>query len=168
MKIFGKSVSEYVDFEKEFLILVLVVGLVRLGLSLAGAPDSAVKFASMTALMLLGLIYYSVRVYTSGFGSYRQLLPVLAFPVILMNLIIIAGIVIAIETGKDNIFTAPEFSPGRFSGQQVSGRTWGHAAGHVVGMVWISLLLWGIGSLIMLVTKKATGGQQPKPGTAGA
>jgi hypothetical protein len=30
------------------------------------------------------------------------------------------------------------------------------------------LILWGIGSLIMLLTKKLTGGRQPKTGTAGA
>jgi hypothetical protein len=35
MKIFGKSLSEYVSFEKGFLILILVVGFARLGLSLA-------------------------------------------------------------------------------------------------------------------------------------
>jgi hypothetical protein len=167
MKIFGKTFSEYVSFEMGFLIFVLVVGLARLGLSLGGAPDSTVKFASMTVLMLLGLIYYSVRVHTSGFGSYQQLLPVLAFPVILMNLITIAGISLAIETGKDNIFSAPEFSPGRFTGHEVSGRTWTHVGGHVAAMVWVSLVLWGVGSLIMLVTKKVTGGQQPKTGTAG-
>jgi hypothetical protein len=77
MKIFGKGFSEYVSFEKGFLILVLVVGLARLGLSLAGLPTATVKFVSLTVLLLLGLIYYSVRVHTSGFGSYMQLLPVI-------------------------------------------------------------------------------------------
>jgi hypothetical protein len=82
MKIFGKSLSDYVSFEKEFLILILAVGLARLILSLAGVPNSAVKFVSLTALTLVGLLYYSGRVYTSGFGSYKQLLPVLALQVI--------------------------------------------------------------------------------------
>lgn len=160
MKIFGKSLSAYVSFEKGFLILTLVVGLARLGLSLAGVPNATVKFVSLTVLMLLGLIYYSVRVHTSGFGSYKQLLPVLALPVILANLIIIAAIVLAIETGKDNIFSAPEYSGG------ADGKTWGHVAAHLLVIVVMSLILWGIGSLIMLLTKKLTGGRQP--GTAGA
>ena len=51
------------------LILVLVVGLARLGLSLAGVPTATVKFVSLTVL-LLGLIYYSVSVHTSGFGRH--------------------------------------------------------------------------------------------------
>lgn len=96
IKTFGKTLSEYASFEKKFLILVLVIGLAWLGLSLAGAPDATVKFASMIVLVLLGLIYYSV---------------------------------------------------------------WVHAGGHVVAMVVGSLILWGIGSLIMLVMKELTGGR---------
>jgi hypothetical protein len=151
MRIFGKSLSDYVRFERGFLILVLVVGVARLALSLLGVPDSTVKFLSLTVLLLLGMIYYAVRVHTSGFGSYKQLLPVLALPVILAQAIVITGIVIAIVTGKDNIFSAPEFSPGK-----VDGRTWGHVAGHAVAMVIFPVILWAVGSLIMLVTKLLT------------
>jgi hypothetical protein len=110
MRIFGKSLSEYVSFEKGFLILVLVVGLARLGLSLAGVPNATVKFVSLTVVLLLGLIYYSVRVHTSGFGSYKRLLPVLALTVIVAQLIVVGGIMLAMGTGKDNIFSAPEYS----------------------------------------------------------
>ncbi len=151
MTIFGKSLSDYVSFEKGFLILVLVVGLARLALSLLGVPNSTVKFLSLTILYLLGMVYYSVRVQTSGFGSYKQLLPVLALPVILGNCIIIAGIILAILTAKDNIFSAPEYSGGG------DGKTWGHVGGHALAMVVGPLVLWLIGSLIMLVTKKVTG-----------
>jgi hypothetical protein len=153
MKVFGKSLSEYVKFEWVFLILVLVVGLARLSLSLLGVPNSTAKFLSLTVLYLLGMLYYPVRVYASGFGSYKQLLPVLALPVILGNCIIIAGIVLAILTGKDNIFSAPEYSPGK-----VDGKTWGHVGGHVVAMIVLPLVLWAVGCLIMLVTKKLSPG----------
>lgn len=163
MRIFGKSLSEYVSFEKGFLILVLVVGVARLVTSLLGVPNSTVKFLSLTVVFLLGMIYYSVRVYTSGFGSYLQLLPVLALQVIVGNCIIIAGIVISILTVKDNIFSAPEFSPGK-----VDGKTWGHVGGHVVATIIMPFVLWGIGCLIMLVTKKISGGREPKSNVANA
>jgi hypothetical protein len=163
MKIFGKSLSEYLSFEKGFLILVLVVGLARLVTSLLGVPNSTVKFLSLTVVFLLGMIYYSVRVYTSGFGSYLQLLPVLALQVILGNCIIIGGIVLSIFTAKDNIFSAPEFSPGR-----VDGKTWGHVGGHVVATIVLPFILWGIGCLIMLLTKKITGGREQRSGVANA
>jgi hypothetical protein len=157
MNIFGKSLSEYMRFESGFLILILVVGLARLGLSLLGVPNSTARFLSLTVLFLLGMLYYSVRVHTSGFGSYKQLLPVLALPVIIGNCIIITGITIAILTAKDNIFSAPEFSP-----HKVDGKTWGHAASHVVVMIVLPLILWGVGSLIMFVTKKLTSGREQK------
>jgi hypothetical protein len=152
MKIFGKSVSEYVGFEKIFLILVFVVGVARLGLSLAGVPNATVKFLSLTVVFLLGMLYYSVRTYTSGFGSYKQLLPLYALQVIVGNCIVITGIIISIVTSKDNIFSAPEFSPGK-----VDGKNWGHVGGHVVVTFILPLIMWAIGSLIMLVTKKVSG-----------
>jgi hypothetical protein len=157
MKIFGKSLSEYVKFEGGFLVLVLLVGLGRLIVSLLGVPNAKAKFLSLTVLFLLGMIYYSVRVHTSGFGSYKQLLPVLALPVITGTCIIIAGIVIAILTGKDNIFSAPEYSP-----KHLDGKNWGHVGGHVVAMVIIPLVLWAVGSLIMFITKKITGPREQK------
>lgn len=161
MTIFGKRLSDYLRFERELLILILVVGLAKLILSLLGGPNSITKFLSLTVLLLLGMIYYSVRVSTSRFGSYKQLLPVLALQVILAQCIILAGIVIGILTGKDNIFTAPEFSPGK-----VDGKTWGHAGGHVVAMIVLPIVLWLVGSLIMLVARKITGGGKPQEGAA--
>ena len=155
MKIFGKSLSDYVRFERGFLILVLVVGLARLGLSLGGVPNSKAKFLSLTVVFLLGMLYYSVSVYTSGFGSYKQLLPVIALQVIVGNCVIIGGIVLSILTAKDNIFSAPEYSPGR-----ADGKTWGHVAGHVVATIVLPLILWAIGSLIMFVAKKVRGGRE--------
>ncbi|HEV2348557.1 MAG TPA: hypothetical protein VG028_01800 [Terriglobia bacterium] len=159
MKIFGKSLSDYVKFEKELLILILVVGLARLGLSLLGVPNSTTKYFSLTVVLLLGLVYYSVTVHTSGFGSYKQLLPVLELPSIVGGCIVVAGIVVAILTGKDNIFSAPEYSP-----SPTAGKTWFHAGAHVVAMLVVPLVLWLVGSLIMFVTKKVTGTREPKAG----
>lgn len=46
-----------------------VVGLIRLGLSLAGVEDSLATYFSMTVVQLAGLIYYAIRVHTTGFGA---------------------------------------------------------------------------------------------------
>ena len=162
MKIFGKTISEYVSFAKGILILVLVVGLARLVLSLAGVSNSADKFLSLTAVMLIGLLYFSVRVHTTGFGSYLQLLPVLALQWIVSQSIIIAGIVIAITTSKDNIFSAPEYSP------RADGRNLGHAIAHVIAMVVLPVISWLIGCVIMFITKKIAGGGERKVKAAGA
>jgi hypothetical protein len=156
VKIFGKTLSEYIAFEKWFLILVLVVGLLKLELSLLGVSYSVDKYLSLTVLMLIGMLYYSIKVHTSGFGSYKQLLPVLALPAILAQAIVVGGIILAIKTGKDNIYSIPEVSG------KVDGKTWSHALGHLMAMVIFPLVLWVLGSLLMFAAKKASGGRPQK------
>ena len=149
MTVFGKPLSEYIGFAKVFLLLILIVGVARLGLSIAGIENATVKWLSITVVSLIGLVYYSIRVHTSGFGSYKQLLVLIFIQSVLAQAIIIAGIVIAIFTGRDNIFSAPEYSGGG------DGKTWLHAGAHLVlGTIVGPLVTWLIGSLILLITKK--------------
>jgi len=158
---FGKKLSEYISFAKPILLLILVVGIARLALSLAGVQNSAVKWLSISVTLLIGLVYFSIRVYTTGFGSYKQLLPVLYLQAIVSQAIVIAGIVIAIETHKDNIFSAPEYSGGG------DGKTWVHVAAHFIVMIISPLVAWLVGSAIMWVTKKvAPRGSAPAPQNA--
>jgi hypothetical protein len=159
MTIFGKTLSEYLSFQKYILWLIAVVGLARLGLSLAGVPNSATKWLSISVAAIIGIFYYAVRVHTSGFGSYKQLLPLNFIQSLLAQAIIIVGIAIAIFTGKDNVFSAPEFSGGG------NGKTWIHAALHLVaGVVIAPLFGWLIGSIIMFVARKVTA---PAPAARG-
>jgi len=149
MTVFGKSLSEYLLFAKVILCLIVIVGVARLALSLAGVENTTVKWLSISVVTLVGLVYYSIRVYTSGFGSYKQLLVLIVIQAIVAQAIIIAGIVIAIFTHRDNIFSAPEYSGGG------DGKTWFHAGAHLVfGVIVGSLLAWLIGSLIMFITSK--------------
>ena len=150
MTIFGKSLSEYIAFAKVFLLLIAIVGVARLGLSLAGVENSKVKWLSISIVTLVGLVYYSIRVHTSGFGSYKQLLVLIVIQSVLAQAIIVAGILIAIFTGRDNIFSAPEYSG------NADGKTWAHAGAHLIfGVILGSLIAWLIGCVIMFVTKKA-------------
>ena len=150
MQIFGKSFSEYVRFEKVILLLIFVVGIARLALSLGGVANSTAKWVSITAVSFLGLVYVSIRVHTSGFGSYKQLLPLVFIQTALAHLIVVGAIVLAMQTGKDNIFSAPEYSPAG------NGKTWGHVVAHLIaGFVALPLLGWLIGSVLLFVTKKA-------------
>jgi len=151
MKIFGKGLAEYFAFTKLFLVLVLAVGIVRLALSLAGVPNSTDKWLSITVVLLIGVLYYGVRVHTSGFGSYKQLLPTYWTLTFTSQVFVAATIVLAILTGHDNIFTAPEYSGGG------DGKTWFHAGAHVVvGAVIMPLLAWLIGSVVMFIAKRVS------------
>jgi hypothetical protein len=146
---FGKSVGQYLSFQKAFLIAIIVVFLVRLALSLAGTPIGTAKWVSVTVVLLLGTLYYGVAVHTHGFGSYKQLFPLGLFQSLLGEGLVALAIVLGIFTGQDNIYTAPEYSGG------TDGKNWGHVLGHVVvGSVVLPLLSWLISSLVLFVTKK--------------
>src|SRR5262245_54291562 len=107
---FGKRVSQYLEFQKGALVFVGGVGLARLVLSLAGLPDSVVAWLSMTVAGWAAAFYYGVAVHRSGFGSYKQLLPLVFFQILLVQAIAVAGILLAIA-GLPNIYAAPEYSP---------------------------------------------------------
>jgi hypothetical protein len=150
---FGKRVSEYLDFQKVFLVLVAVVGLLRLGLSIAGVPNTVTRWLPMNVISWAAVVYYGVAVYTRGFGSYRHLLPLGFFQILAQQLVAVLGIVLAMG-GRDNVYSAPEFTFGMPPGT--------HLASHLtIGLVGPSLLFWGVGSLVMLVTRKVV--RRPAP-----
>ena len=160
---FGKSISEYVRFEKVVLWIIAIVGVGRLALSLAGVSNSAAKFVSITVVTLLGALYISAKVHTSGFGSYKQLLPLVWIQSALAQLIVAASIILGIVTGKNNIFTAPEYSGGG------DGKNWGHVGAHLVlGLVVAPLVLWLVGSLVLWITKKVAPRDTSRAAAAGA
>ena len=149
MTIFGKRLSEYVAFSKSFLGLILVVGIARLALSLGGVPSSTAKWLSITAVMWIGVLYYSIRVHTSSFGSYKHLLAICLLQGLVAQAIIVPAIVLAIFTGNDNIYSAPEYSFGR------DGKTWLHVGAHLaLGTTIGPLIGWLVGCLIMFASKK--------------
>jgi hypothetical protein len=154
--IFGKRLSEYIRFQQVILGLILVVGLAKLAMTLGGMPNATTKWLSITVLTLVGVFYYGVRVHTSGFGSYKQLLPLLFNQHVLAHGIVATGIIIGIMTGHGNVFTAPEYSGGG------DGKTWTHVGAHVLlGMFVGTLLGWLIAAFVMWVTKRVAPRRAP-------
>src|SRR5262245_50778465 len=98
MTVFGKPASAYVAFSKGVAFLILVVGIIRLALSLGGVSNSTTKWISMNGAYLIGLFYLAIRVHTTGFGTYKHLLPALVPPGVVFHSIAIAGIAIGIAT----------------------------------------------------------------------
>jgi uncharacterized membrane protein len=110
----------------------------------------------MTVLGFIGMVYFAIRVHTTGFGSYKQLLVIVAMQNLSAQVIAILGISLAIITGVGNIFSAPEFSFGGVN-------PWVHLAMHVfVGATVGALFPWAIGSLILAIARKVS----PLPQTA--
>jgi hypothetical protein len=148
--IFNKRPYEYVALAKPFLVLILAIGVLRLALSLAGVSNSATKWVSINAITWIGILYYAVKIQTSGFGSYRHLLPIVfLMQGVVAQAVIVTGILIAIFTGTDNIYSAPEYA---FGGD---GKTWLHAGSHLlIGAPIGTLVGWLLGCLIMFASTK--------------
>lgn len=145
---FGKTFADYVRFQRWILILIVLVFAVRLATSLAGVPLAQGKWISINLVLLLGIVYCAIAVHIRGFGAYKQLLALLAIQVLFAHVLIASGIALAIVTGVDNIFTAPEFFGG------ADGKTWGHALLHLLAWSVLALFAWLIGSPILLATRK--------------
>jgi hypothetical protein len=150
---FGKSPAQYLSFQKYPLLLTALVGLLRLAVSLAGAPNDAAAWLSMNVVLWASAVYYGIAVHTRGFGGYRQILPLLVVQVAIYHLIAVTGIVLAIA-GVPNVFAAPEYS-----GPADAGSQWLHALSHLtVGMVAAPLVLWAVASLALWTTRRLSGG----------
>jgi hypothetical protein len=130
-------------------LAILLVGFVRLALSLGGSANAEARWFSMNAVLFAGMIYLSIRIHTTGFGGYRQLFPAIVIPNAAMHTVAMVAILIGIATGQDNVFTSPEFAFGS------DGKTWGHLAAHLlVGTTVGALVNWLLGCLVLFVTKR--------------
>jgi hypothetical protein len=157
MIIFGRRLSDYVAFCRVFLVLIFLAGLVRLVLSVGGAPNTTARWFTMSGLVWIGVVYYSIRVHTSGFGSYKQLLVICALQNLVAQAVAIVGIMVAMATGVPNVFSSPEYSFGN------DGATWSHLGAHLlIGTTVGSLVPWLFGSLVLFVTSRLKPGPELK------
>jgi hypothetical protein len=145
---FGKKLSEYVRFLRWIVILVAVAFVIRLVISVAGTPSTETRWVSINLVLLVGLIYCSIAVHTSGFGSYKQLFGLLLVQNVFAHTCIALGIAIAIVTGRENAFTVPEVSGAG------NGASWFHALIHLVAGSIVPVFAWIFGSAILFVMKK--------------
>ena len=156
---FGKRLSEYVKLLKPWLLLITIVWAIRLGLSLAGVPDSSAKFVSITAVLLLSIVYIPWSLSRSGFGGYRELYGLFLVQGVFSQTLVALAIILAIFTGRDNIFTVPEFYPPSQGGTPlpVDGKNWGHVAAHVLvaGAIIFPLVTWALGSIVLAVLRRS-------------
>jgi hypothetical protein len=159
---FGKSLSEYLAFQKPILILIAIVWALRLGLSLAGVSIVGVQFVSVTGVLVLGALYYGWAVGRKGFGSFKELYGLNLVQGVFSQTLVAIAIVLAIVTGQDNLYTIPEFYP---PAQGISvlglplppdGKNFAHAVEHIVvaGAIGFPIIGWLLGSLVLLATRK--------------
>jgi hypothetical protein len=135
---------------RAFVAAIVAIGAVRFALTTLGLPNDTVKYASMSAVILAGAIYFAVKSSSHGERlrhAYVLILPYMAVEVVALSL--------AWATGRETIFHAPEYSFGAGIGL--------HTLGHFVGgLTWEPLsvfvfmeLVWGVST----VAGKIVGGR---------
>jgi hypothetical protein len=156
---FGKSLSEYVAFQKPILILIAAVWAVRLALSMAGVPVAGAQVVSVTGVLVLGALYYGWAVGRKGFGSFKQLYGLNLVQGVFSQTLVALAIVLAMALGQDNIYTTPSsIAPqgiGVLGLPPPDGRTWRHAIGRRSGRRHrLPIIGWLLGSLVLLATRR--------------
>ena len=160
---FGKTIGEYVRFQKPVLLLITAVWALRLAMSLAGVPDSTGRFVSITVVVLVAPLYYAWLLNDGGFGSFKQLYALCLIQGVYSQTLVALAIALAIFTGHDNIFTVPEFYPASKGGSPfpIDGKNWGHAGAHIIlaGSIFLPLIAWIVGSVALAIMRRL----RPRP-----
>ena len=122
-----------------FIATIFGVGVLRFILTVAGFPNSTVKYVSMSAVIAAGAVYFAIRTKTHKerlYATYLLILPYMIIEVLALGYTWL--------TGQQTIFHAAEYSMG-FS------IMW-HTLGHLVGgLTWEPLMLFVLMEVIWAV-----------------
>ena len=129
---------------KACIIAIAVVGVIRFALDAEGVPKDVVRYFSMSAIMIVGAVYFAIA--TSTHKERLKAAYLLVMPYMTIE---VAALSYTWITGRQTIFHAPEYSLGTSIGV--------HTLGHLVGgFTWEPLL----GFVFMEIIWAAyTGGQ---------
>ena len=144
MRILDKPFGRYLSEANTGVLLLVVVGIVRFLLKpVFQIPyERGTNFASLTILVFLLMVWYSVKAARSA-GTYRDVLGIAAALSLVMALLIIISIAIDDFGGIDTYYTDAAHGGG--------GNPLAHMGGHAVGALVFTLALWAIGSVILRV-----------------
>src|SRR5262245_29695552 len=92
---------------KIFIGSIAVIGVIRFVLTVAGLPNSVVKFASMTVILMAGTLYFGI-----ASSTHKERLKAAYWLILPYMLIEVAALSFTWTTGRTTIFHAPEYSLG--------------------------------------------------------
>src|SRR5437773_12158896 len=109
---------------KAFIVAIAVMGIVRFILDANGVPKDVVKYFSMSAIMVIGSLYFAIAAATHNEGlkaSYLLVLPYMTVEVLALSC--------TWATGRETIFHAAEYSMGtsiavHCGGDLIAGVSW--------------------------------------------
>jgi hypothetical protein len=115
---------------KLFIAAIVLVGLIRFALTVSDVPDDLVRFASMTAVIAAGTLYFGV-VSPTRIARLKN-----AYWLILPYMIVeVTALGYTWASGRQTIFHAPQYS----FGTGLALHTFGHLIG---GLTWEPLMLF--------------------------
>jgi len=121
--VFGKQFADYIRSERWILIAVPAAFVIRLGLSFAGTPASAVRWVSMNPVLRVGPLHFSVVVHTTIFESYKQLFGLILIQNAVAQFLIALALTLAVITATDNICARPNSTEERRTETTLSRRS---------------------------------------------
>lgn len=151
MKISGRGLGDHLRLLVPSFGLITAVFVLRMVLDAAGAPHSLVRACSVTVAGAGAVLVAVLLIHSRRFGGYSNVVVATLLLVIWEQLLISGAIAFFALTGVQNIYSAPEYSPGRLADP------WHHIAGHLVFSLGFGelisaamgcLLLWMLRSLV--------------------
>jgi hypothetical protein len=129
--------------------LITAVFVLRLVLHAAGAPFGLVRAFSVTVAHAVAVLVAVLLIHTRRFGSYPNVVVATLLLIGWEQLLISAAIAFCAFTGIPNVYSVPEYSPGRFTDP------WHHIAGHLIfGLGFGELLSAGMGCLLLWLLRR--------------
>ena len=149
MSLFGKSLSDYLNFVRTGILAILAMGVLRFIVGASGVPyDRATHLVSMTVVTALAALIYGQRAKATGFGGYRHLLPIAFLLSATMFGFIILAILVEGFGGIQGWFHAPG------AGNAPAGMGIGqHIVGQLIVLCFSIVMSWGIASLGYLLSR---------------
>jgi len=124
---------------KGFMAAIVVMGVIRFALTMAGLPNTVVKFASMTVLIMAGLLYFALVS-----ATHKERLKA-AYLLILPYMIVeVAALGYTWISGHPTIFHAQEYS----FGTGIATHTIGHLVG---GLTWEPLSVFIVTEVVWFI-----------------
>ncbi len=147
MRVSGRTMKEYIQLLTPLFGIIAAVWALRFFLGQVGAPDWLIRPVSVTLVVPVSIILMTLLIRVKRFGGYPSVIVGAFFLVTWSQLLIVAAILLSVFGGVDNIFTAPQFSPGNDPHHMQ------HIIGHLtfgVGLLTLFSSLMGCVLLFML------------------
>jgi hypothetical protein len=110
MRVGGHRIRDHLRLLKPLLVFVMMVWLLRLVLSSAGAPRSVWRPLSVTGATAVAVFLSAWLIHNRNFGGYTNVVVASLLLNLWGQLLIVAAIVFSVVTNTENVFTMLEFS----------------------------------------------------------